>query len=289
MTELQRTGFFREMPIGKPSDPSLGEARHPAPSPHEDRIAAYLDAGHVYIATPGYTRDVFDTGRRIGPPHYLTDGRFVWPGDLAHYVRTYHIRLDGSFVEHMMANGWIVPAEVDIATLTLPRRRDDKAGAPADRPDLASAFSNVEPDGATPPPDAALDQYPVPVLIEAFARAAAKQHGFEGTELRRQVSDLTGQVQALVRRLEIKANEEQQRRRTHAEIERLLDTFAQSGTEAGKAIAQHKEAIIEALRELDLGRIAGGLQVLVNWLQDPSSKNSGQVDELIARLTPPRP
>src|SRR5215510_3162859 len=115
MTELQRTGFFREMPHGEPTDPSLADARNAAPSPHEDRIAAYLDAGHVCIAAPGLTHDVLDTGKRIGPPHHRTDGRFVWPGDLAHYVRTYHVRLEGPFIEHMLANGWTVPADVDVA------------------------------------------------------------------------------------------------------------------------------------------------------------------------------
>jgi hypothetical protein len=122
MTELQRIGFFREMPHGEPTDPSLTVAGRVAPAPHEGRIAAYLDTGHVCFATPGYTRDVLDPRVRIGPPHYLTDGRFLWSADLAHYVRTYHVRLDGRFVEHMLANGWTVPAELDIATLALPSR-----------------------------------------------------------------------------------------------------------------------------------------------------------------------
>src|SRR5215211_1156339 len=116
MTELQRTGFFREMPHGEPTDPSLAEARSAAAGPHEDRIAAYLEAGHVYVATPGYTRDVFDGSQRIGPAHYLTDGRYLWPGDLAHYVRTYHVRVAAPFVEHMMASGWKVPSDVDVST-----------------------------------------------------------------------------------------------------------------------------------------------------------------------------
>jgi hypothetical protein len=123
VTELVRTGFFREMRHGDPTDPSLADARQATASPHDDRIAAYLDAGHVYIATPGFTQDVFDPSVRIGPPHYLTDGRFVWPGDLAHYVRSYHARLDGRFLEHMLSNAWTVPGDVDIAALTLPRRR----------------------------------------------------------------------------------------------------------------------------------------------------------------------
>lgn len=144
--ELQRTGFFREMPHGDPGDPALAEARDATPAPHEDRIAAYLEAGHVYIATPGVTHDVFDPGKQIGPPHYLTDGRFVWPGDLAHYVRTYHVRLSAALLEHMLASQWTVPGEIDLAGLALPERPSAPAGAgarpdPSSGPDLAAALA----------------------------------------------------------------------------------------------------------------------------------------------------
>jgi hypothetical protein len=152
MIELVRTGFFREMRHGAPGDPSLAEARSTTASPHEDRIAAYLDAGHVYIATAGPSRDVFAPETLIGPPHYLTDGRFVWPGDLAHYVRSYHVRLEGALLEHMMANGWAVPAGVNIAELTTPGRASGtqetataapEAAKPADLAAALTAFATA--------------------------------------------------------------------------------------------------------------------------------------------------
>jgi hypothetical protein len=119
MTKLIRAGFFREMPHGEPSDPSLAAARTDAPGPHQEAIAAYLDAGHIYIATPGPTKDVIDRRTLIGPAHYLTDGRFVWPGDAAHYVRNYNVRMPPAFVEHIMAQGFIVPKSVDLSALKL--------------------------------------------------------------------------------------------------------------------------------------------------------------------------
>jgi hypothetical protein len=117
--KLIRVGFFREMPHGRPGDPSLAEARASAPAPHQAELAAYLDAGHLYIATPSLGLDVFDRKTRIASPHYLTDGRYVWPGDLAHYVRKYNVRLTGEFFEHAMVGGWKVPPGVDISTLSL--------------------------------------------------------------------------------------------------------------------------------------------------------------------------
>ena len=146
MTELQRTGFFREMPHGEPTDPSLAEARNPTASPHEDRIAGYLEAGRVYLASPGVTHDVLDPGTAIGPPRLVTDGRFVWPGELAHYVRRYHVRLDGAIIEHMLASGWTVPSELDLTTLVLPARAaapvEPAADAPS-KPDLAAAVARL--------------------------------------------------------------------------------------------------------------------------------------------------
>lgn len=117
MTKLQRVGFFREMSHGDPTDPSLADARADTPGPHQESVVAYLEAGHVYIATPGMAVDVLD-GTPIGPPHYLTDGSHVWPGDAAHYVRRYNVRLPAAFVEHVISGG-VVPSTVDLAQLRL--------------------------------------------------------------------------------------------------------------------------------------------------------------------------
>lgn len=119
MTKLIRVGFFREMRHGEPGDPSLADARAAAPADKQDALAAYLAAGHVYIATPGVAKDVLDRKTVIGPPSYLTDGTYVWPGDAAYYVRTYNVRLPAAFVEHAAARGFTMPAAVDLSTLAL--------------------------------------------------------------------------------------------------------------------------------------------------------------------------
>lgn len=119
MTKLIRVGFFSEMPHGDPEDPSLAEACADAPAPNQDELAAYLEAGHVYIATPGFGKDVLNGGARIPSPHYMTDGKHVWPGDVAHYVRTYHVRLPQEFVDEVAAAGFTVPADVDVTQLKL--------------------------------------------------------------------------------------------------------------------------------------------------------------------------
>ncbi|MGW1617352.1 hypothetical protein ACWCQZ_50315 [Streptomyces sp. NPDC002285] len=114
-----RIGFFREMPHGDPAGLSLAEACYDTPAPNEENVAAYLEQGHVRIAATGITYDVFDPDILVGAPHQLTDGRFEWPGDLAYYVRKYHLRLQAPFIAHMQANAWQVPSEVDV-TVPLP-------------------------------------------------------------------------------------------------------------------------------------------------------------------------
>jgi hypothetical protein len=119
MTKLLRVGFFREMPHGEPTDPSLAEARADSPAARQDALVAYLEAGRIYIATPSPTLDVIDGHTTIGPPHYLTDAIYVWPGDAAHYVRAYNARLPDAFVEHVAANEWTPPADVDLSQVHL--------------------------------------------------------------------------------------------------------------------------------------------------------------------------
>jgi hypothetical protein len=119
MTKLVRVGFFREMPHADRTDPSLTYALDGAPGPQQEMVASYLEAGHVYIATPGMNVDVLDGTTPIGPPHYLTDGVHVWPGDAAYYVRRYNVRLPAAFVEHVVDSRGRVPATVDLAGLHL--------------------------------------------------------------------------------------------------------------------------------------------------------------------------
>jgi hypothetical protein len=38
------------------------------------------------------------TGAVIGGLHLLTDGKWLWYSDLAHYVERYHVALDPGFV-----------------------------------------------------------------------------------------------------------------------------------------------------------------------------------------------
>lgn len=98
---MQKVGWYRELRHGDPSGPSLHDAEALAPAVQE-RVLAHLGAGRVVLAAPGLVTDVV-TGAPVGPLSLLTDGEWVWPSDLAHYVETRHSPLPPAFVEHVVA------------------------------------------------------------------------------------------------------------------------------------------------------------------------------------------
>jgi hypothetical protein len=77
------------------------------------RIADYLSNGHMYGAWLGKA-----SCRFAGCPHVLgacdfTDGVWVWPEGLEHYLLKHAVCLPDSFVETMQSNDWQVPAACD--------------------------------------------------------------------------------------------------------------------------------------------------------------------------------
>jgi hypothetical protein len=119
--KLIKVGFFQELDHGDISGPSLKTSRADTPAPDEALIVAYLESGPVLVPSSDTTEDWLadDVDVEIGPPHILTDGTYAWPADLAYYVRKYHVRLPKHFTLHIQRNGFQVPANVDLTSLTL--------------------------------------------------------------------------------------------------------------------------------------------------------------------------
>jgi hypothetical protein len=119
MKKLKKVGFF-------PSRPNEQEGRNlhamvqDEPDALEPRILAYLDSGRRYLVDAGIARDLIDPKHPIiGVPNVVTDGVWAWTVDVPYYVRKYHLRLPGEFVEHMQENDWIVPQIGDFKELEL--------------------------------------------------------------------------------------------------------------------------------------------------------------------------
>ncbi|HEY5910009.1 MAG TPA: hypothetical protein VJA21_05335 [Verrucomicrobiae bacterium] len=77
------------------------------------KLIAYLKAGATYETWRGLSycrfRCLVDN-REMGCRDF-TDGLWVWPEGLNHYVERHDVRLPDDFVAHCRANKWVIPAD----------------------------------------------------------------------------------------------------------------------------------------------------------------------------------
>ena len=82
---------------------------------HEEEIARYLETAPSYSAMGKVVGDVLDPGANVVLfPGKRTDGVFVWPAEIAYYVRRYHLRLPNELVERMASLNWQPPTDEQI-------------------------------------------------------------------------------------------------------------------------------------------------------------------------------
>ena len=106
---LIKEGFFRELPYGEGTGPSIHDAVGVLRGRDLDRIVAYLMAGHPLAVAPGPSRNVLSPQHEIiGSVAILTDGKFEWPKDLAFYVENYGVALSNIFLQHMRNAQWSI-------------------------------------------------------------------------------------------------------------------------------------------------------------------------------------
>jgi hypothetical protein len=113
---LREVGFFRELEHGRPDGPSLSD--RVGACADTEALERYLRSGIHFIATAGsVTEDVLDPEHpTIGRLGLLTDGVWVWPSDLAHYVAVHGVDPGEAFRAHVARCGPIV-GEIDQAVL----------------------------------------------------------------------------------------------------------------------------------------------------------------------------
>jgi hypothetical protein len=83
-----------------------------------DLIADYLDAGATFAVYRGFSWCRFFCDHQMGNCE-LTDGEWVWPQDLSHYVRDHDVRLPDEFVECALGQSTPAGAPSEVwATIT---------------------------------------------------------------------------------------------------------------------------------------------------------------------------
>ena len=111
---LYRKGYYKEMPHAEKTDPSMLDYIGKKIA-DKKKICEYLQNGIVLAACGRVSVDVLHPEKGIaGPLDEMTDGKWMWPGDLAYYVANYDLKLDEEFVNYMEANDWTVPNDLEI-------------------------------------------------------------------------------------------------------------------------------------------------------------------------------
>jgi hypothetical protein len=99
-----KVGFFHELAHGDRTGPSLASAVRSDRQRFEAEMLGYLESAKTAKVTLHAVSDLVVPKRGIiGPLHIKTDGVCVWPSDLIHYVRYYHVRLPTWFIDHARA------------------------------------------------------------------------------------------------------------------------------------------------------------------------------------------
>ncbi|UWE13341.1 hypothetical protein [Actinacidiphila bryophytorum] len=109
---IKRAGFYQETsgPDAAGDAPSLRDAVRDTGPWDEDSVIAYLESALEVYSTMGAERDALTGDKWIaGAGSLLTDGTWIWPIDLAHYVRRHHAALPPEFLEHIRSRSYTVP------------------------------------------------------------------------------------------------------------------------------------------------------------------------------------
>ena len=107
--KLKRQGFFKEIKNSKETDPSMKKYINKKIS-NKKKICKYLSEGIVLAACGEVVSDVLNPENGvIGTSDAVTDGSWLWPGDLVYYVENYNLELPQEFVDSMEENDWAIP------------------------------------------------------------------------------------------------------------------------------------------------------------------------------------
>ncbi|MFE0464033.1 YrhB domain-containing protein [Kitasatospora sp. NPDC058965] len=109
-TAARSLGYYRELMPGEAQAPTMLTFLRANPTEDDPALCSYLRAGTPLVATTTLTSCCLTpTNRPLGSWALLTDGTWLWPGGLAHYVEQHHLRLPPDFVRHAHRHGWTPP------------------------------------------------------------------------------------------------------------------------------------------------------------------------------------
>ncbi len=129
---LQSVGYWCQLPGAPPPE----KDRYPDPrrlvqpgwrSAERPLILAYLRSRWTYAQWRGHSYCRFRCGAADGEmgSRCLTDGIWVWPEGLPHYVERHDVYLPAKFIRTMIRRGWRIPRRWRLPTRTTHGEPDD--------------------------------------------------------------------------------------------------------------------------------------------------------------------
>ena len=106
MTRPKEVGFWSDPDDGVPGDlPNPIDLVDETWDPDErDVVTRYLRSGGDYMMLKGYSSCRFRCGipdSEMGSKT-LTDGEYVWPEGLPHYLEVHHVKPPREFIDHVL-------------------------------------------------------------------------------------------------------------------------------------------------------------------------------------------
>ncbi|WP_438027423.1 hypothetical protein [Sorangium sp. So ce233] len=189
MLELRRIGYWRSTAEPLWPDPAWFVDENWASS-ERTRVLAYLRDGVILWVAGGHSWCRFRCGTHACGSAELSDGRFLWPEGLAHYVEGHGVRLPDEFVERALAGTPLVdfsdmartlgPGDVSVDASWWSNQRGFRAGTSHLSPPRRGTFVARSPDVSPKPallrlvrrlPEAQALSYPA--LLERLAGGGA--------------------------------------------------------------------------------------------------------------------
>jgi len=114
MNALRPVGYWRGLfghDDGLPDPRQLVRPRW-LPAHDKKSLLDYLRAGAVHRTCRGFSYCRFECGIAVQEmgSRDLTDGTWMWPEGLAHYVEAHDVALPDDFVQHARKQGWKISA-----------------------------------------------------------------------------------------------------------------------------------------------------------------------------------
>jgi len=114
-------GFWRVNPSSDAYLPELSAWIDPTWNPNDkDKILAYLENSPMVVASTSVRTPCLICDEALNSSNFQSDGVWLWPEDLKHYIHMHHVKIPSSFENHIRQNEYAPPKGVKATIDELP-------------------------------------------------------------------------------------------------------------------------------------------------------------------------